>query len=223
MTDTIPADGAPIVRADTDSVAAVLAARGERRAALVAQFATLPPARVLVHIAANMSGAPVSARSDEMLDTAQLTATGAIVSFVRKYGRDNGKRVVMLTLDTAGKYSVFQEFVHDATKIDAGDHPTTDKPGDLRVVTVPTHPKVTFVMDERARFAPVSPAEMPQELSFQYHIRSVGDLHIIARCDRLADARRIATALGRDKVWVLRYYNITEGYLPGPVNMEGDY
>lgn len=60
--------------------------------------------------------------------------------------------------------------------------------------------------------APLSPAELPQAMSYQYHVRSVGDKHIIARCDRFSDAWRVAKALGLHNVEVYQYRNVTDGY-----------
>jgi hypothetical protein len=141
----------------------------------------------------------IAVRGDEILKSCLIIDSDtAIVRCHRKYGNKPGVRTVTLQFD-AGTARFELE---DETFL--ADKQTRVAPARI----VPTQ----HVMDRYAKPAPTLPfvpkEEVARHKSFTFHVRSRGDHRVIAACDTLRDAKRIAGFMNGD-VYQFRFFTDT--------------
>jgi hypothetical protein len=139
--------------------------------------------------------------SGELLRSAHLSDTQGVIVFERKYGERPGYRTVVLTAPDAKSplRLVTNAFADMPKSTEPNDRVKTYHTKDVLEVTKPA-PKVT--RDNLTAMLP-SDATSPA-MSYTFHVRSMGDHHVICSTTSLADAKRIVAALGNCGVFQFR-------------------
>lgn len=134
--------------------------------------------------------------SGEILKAAMLADTQAVIVFEVKYGEKPGYRTIVYTRpDSTAKFShVTTAF---ATRPGLAERVVTKVERATWVSVIDFHPEVQSL--------PMSPADGTSTvMSYTYHVRSLGDNHVICSTTTLADAKRIVAALGNCAVFQFR-------------------
>lgn len=135
-------------------------------------------------------------KSGEILKSASHSETQAVLVFETKYGKTPGYRTVVLTApDKATKLAL----VADAF----AEKPAVPKEKLARIKLA----NWTSVIDHEPIQVPIdfTPADgIASEMSYTFHVRSLGDRHVICSTTNLQDAKRIVAALGNCAVFQFR-------------------
>lgn len=141
-------------------------------------------------------------RADVLTKCVLVDDDTAVIRWHRKYGRDHeqGVRTLMLSLTPEG-WVVEDDSFRPSPPAPHDKDVRAAKPAPAPAARPPKVVRASTAFQD----VPLSPGELPRHMSSSFHVRSIGDKRIIARCDTIDDALRVARALGVDKVELYQY------------------
>jgi hypothetical protein len=157
-------------------------------------------------------------RSGEIVKRVELLGdTEGFVVYERKYGREQGRRTVLLAVPdnscpscNGTKLHVEQDTFRPTPAQRGIDATTAPRP------KMPAAPALRGSATTTVTLPIAVPPEVPhlEHRTGAWHVIKASSDRIIARCDSLADAQEVAAALGNDKVRILR--RLKHAYFIGP-------